>query len=93
MNSGPGLPLKNFNAKTQRHEDARQTPPISLLKSTFFRSSRRESALTSPPEIMSGLTSAATSINQYQHSSILGGFDHILKLPVSRDWFLEFGGR
>jgi hypothetical protein len=40
---------------------------------------------------MSGLTSAATSINENQHGGILGGFDHLLKLPVSRDRLFELG--
>jgi len=30
-------------------------------------------------------------IHENQHRSILCGFDHLLKLPVSRDWLLEFG--
>ena len=34
----------------------------------------------------------APSINQNQHGGILCRLDHILKLPVSRDWFFEFGG-
>jgi hypothetical protein len=36
---------------------------------------------------MSGLTSAATSINENKHRRILCGFDNVLKLPVNRDWF------
>ena len=46
---------------------------------------RRESAPTSPPEIMSGLTSAATSINEDEDGGVLSGFDDILKLSASRD--------
>jgi uncharacterized membrane-anchored protein len=34
----------------------------------------------------------ALSINQNQHRRILRRLHHILKLPVSRDWFFEFGG-
>jgi hypothetical protein len=40
---------------------------------------------------MSGLTSAATSINEDEDGGILRRLDHILKLPVSRDWFFELG--
>jgi hypothetical protein len=52
----------------------------------IFRSSRRESALTSSPAgIMSGLRSAATSINEDEDGGVLSGFDDILKLSASRD--------
>ena len=40
---------------------------------------------------MSGFTSAATSINKNEHSSVLGEFDDILKLPFSRNRRFEFG--
>ena len=39
---------------------------------------------------MSGLTSAATSIHEHQHRSILRRLYHILKLPVSRHWVFQF---
>jgi hypothetical protein len=42
---------------------------------------------------MSGLTSAATSINENKDSGILGGFDHILELSVSRNRLFELGGK
>jgi hypothetical protein len=31
------------------------------------------------------------SINENQHGSILCRLDHILKLPVSRDWLFQLG--
>src|ERR1017187_1996578 len=40
---------------------------------------------------MSGLMSAATSINEDEDGSVLGGFDDILKLPVSRDRCFQLG--
>jgi hypothetical protein len=40
---------------------------------------------------MSGLTSATTSINEGEDGGVLSGFDHILKLPVSRDRRFELG--
>ena len=35
--------------------------------------------------------SAATSINEDEDGGVLGGFHHILKLPVSRYWCFELG--
>ena len=32
------------------------------------------------------------SIYQHQHRRILCRFDHLLKLPVRRDWFFQLGG-
>ena len=40
---------------------------------------------------LSGLTSAATSINEDEDGSILGGFDHVLKLLIRRVRRFEFG--
>ena len=58
---------------------------------SILRSSRRESDQTSPGGIMSGFTSAAASINEDEDGGVLGGFDDLLKLPVSRDRHFEFG--
>jgi hypothetical protein len=41
---------------------------------------------------MSGLMSAATSINDDEDGSVLGGFDHLLKLPVSGVRLFKPGG-
>jgi hypothetical protein len=38
------------------------------------------------------LNRVVNSIHQHQHRRVLCRLDHILKLPVSRDWFFEFGG-
>jgi len=40
---------------------------------------------------MSGLTSAATLINQNKDGGVLGRFHHFLKLLIRRDWRFELG--